>query len=213
MSGNNVTFNPGTDFDHLAAGATETVIINYTMQDEHGATSTSTLTVTVTGTNDAPVANADTASTTENAAIAVAVLANDTDADDGAVLSLVSATGPAGKGTVGMSGNNVTFNPGTDFDHLAAGATENVVVNYTMQDEHGATSSSTLTVAVTGTNDAPVAHADTATTSENAPISIDVLANATDVDDGHSLSLVSTSVPAGQGSVSIVSGQVAFNPG
>jgi VCBS repeat-containing protein len=212
-SGNNVTFNPGTDFDHLAAGATETVVINYTMQDEHGATSSSTLTVTVTGTNDAPVAHADTASTDENTAISVAVLANDTDVDDGAVLSLVSATGPAGKGTVGMSGNNVTFNPGTDFDHLAAGATENVVVNYTMQDEHGATSSSTLTITVTGTNDAPVAHADTATTSENSPVSIDVLANDTDVDDGHSLSLVSTSVPAGQGSVSIVSGQVAFNPG
>jgi VCBS repeat-containing protein len=213
MSGNNVTFNPGTDFDHLAAGATENVVINYTVQDEHGATSTSTLTVTVTGTNDAPVANADTASTMENAAIAVAVLANDTDADDGAVLSLVSASGPAGKGTVGMSGNNVTFNPGTDFDHLAAGATENVVVNYTMQDEHGATSSSTLTITVTGTNDAPVAHADTATTSENAPVTINVLANDTDVDDGATLSLVSTSVAPGQGSVSIVSGQVAFNPG
>ncbi|MEA3048564.1 MAG: hypothetical protein QOG84_400 [Sphingomonadales bacterium] len=213
MSGNNVTFNPGTDFDHLAAGATENVVINYTMQDEHGATSSSTLTVTVTGTNDAPVAHADTATTDENTAISVAVLANDTDVDDGAVLSLVSASGPAGKGSVGMSGNNVTFNPGTDFDHLAAGATENVVINYTMQDEHGATSSSTLTVTVTGTNDAPVAHADTATTSENAPITIDVLANDTDVDDGHSLSLVSTSVPAGQGSVSIVSGQVAFNPG
>jgi VCBS repeat-containing protein len=213
MSGNNVTFNPGTDFDHLAAGAIENVVINYTMQDEHGATSTSTLTVTVTGTNDAPVAHADTATTDENTAISVAVLANDTDVDDGAVLSLVSASGPAGKGTVGMSGNNVTFNPGTDFDHLAAGATENVVVNYTMQDEHGATSTSTLTVTVTGTNDAPVAHADTATTSENAPISIDVLANDTDVDDGHSLSLVSTSVAPGQGSVSIVSGQVAFNPG
>jgi VCBS repeat-containing protein len=213
MSGNNVTFNPGTDFDHLAAGATENVVINYTVQDEHGATSSSTLTVTVTGTNDGPVANPDTATTDENTAISVAVLANDTDVDDGAALSLVSATGPAGKGTVGMSGNNVTFNPGTDFDHLAAGATETVVVNYTIQDEHGATSSSTLTVTVTGTNDAPIANADTATTSENAPVSIDVLANDTDVDDGHSLSLVSTSVPAGQGSVSIVSGQVAFNPG
>jgi VCBS repeat-containing protein len=212
-AGNNVTFNPGTDFDHLAAGATEQVVVNYTMQDEHGATSSSTLTITVTGTNDGPVANADSASTDENTAISVAVLANDTDLDDGAVLSLVSASGPAGKGTVGLSGNNVTFNPGTDFDHLAQGATEQVVINYTMQDEHGATSSSTLTVTVTGTNDAPVAHADTATTSENASISIDVLANDTDVDDGATLSLVSTSVAPGSGSVSIVAGQVAFNPG
>ena len=212
-SGNNVTFDPGTAFDHLAAGATETVVVNYTVQDEHGATSSSTLTITVTGTNDGPVANADTASTTENQAISVAALANDSDVDDGAVLSLVSASGPAGKGTVGTSGNNVTFDPGTSFDHLAAGATETVVINYTMQDEHGATSSSTLTVTVTGTNDAPVANADVATTSENAPVTINVLANDTDVDDGATLSLVSASVAPGQGSVSLVGGQVQFNPG
>jgi VCBS repeat-containing protein len=212
-SGNNVVFNPGTDFDHLAAGATEQVVLTYTMQDEHGATSSSTVTVTVTGTNDAPVAHADTATTDENTAVTIAVLANDTDADDGAVLSLVPVSGPAGKGSASTSGNNVVFDPGTDFDHLAAGVTENVVLTYTMQDEHGATSSSTVTVTVTGTNDAPVAVADTATTSENVPINIDVLANDTDVDDGHVFSLVTVAAPAGQGSATISGTQLAFNPG
>ena len=211
--GNQVQFDPGSDFDHLAAGATQVVTLSYTIQDEHGATSTSTIAVTVTGTNDAPVAHADTASTTENQAISIAVLANDTDVDDGAVLSLVSAAGPAGKGSVSTSGNNVTFDPGSDFDHLAAGATENVALTYTMRDEHGATSTSTVTVTVTGTNDAPVAVADTATTSENVPVSIDVLANDTDVDDGHSFSLVTVGAPAGQGSASIVANQLVFNPG
>src|SRR6185503_19104198 len=100
-------------------------------------------------------------------------------------------------------GNQLQFNPGTDFDHLAQGATEVVVINYTMRDEYGAMSSSTLTVTVTGTNDGPVAHSDTGAGGENQTILVDVLANDTDVDDGHSFTLSSVGVPAGQGSVSI----------
>jgi len=211
--GNQVQFNPGADFDHLAAGATETVVLSYTIQDEHGATSSSTITVTVTGTNDAPVAHADTAAGTENQILSIAVLANDTDVDDGHVLSLVSASAPAGQGTASLSGNNVLFNPGTDFDHLAAGATQTVTLTYTMQDEHGATSSSMVTVTVTGTNDAPVATADTATTSENVPVTINVLANDHDVDDGAVLTVTAASAPSGQGSASVVGNQVQFNPG
>ena len=46
-------------YQHLAQGATQTVVANYTVTDEHGATDTATLTITVTGTNDAPVAVAD----------------------------------------------------------------------------------------------------------------------------------------------------------
>ena len=133
-------FAPGTDFDHLADGASETVTLSYTMQDEHGATSTSTVAVTVTGTNDAPVAVADTASGTENQTLTVDVLANDTDVDDGHVFTLTSATAPAGKGMAsGRQPGAVCSRP--DFDHLADGATETVVVAYTMQDEHGASSS------------------------------------------------------------------------
>ena len=44
-------------------------------------------------------------------------------------------------------------------------------------------------------------------------ILVDVLANDTDVDDGHALSLVSAAAPSGKGSASIVAGQVQFNPG
>ena len=122
----------------------------------------STLTIIVTGTNDAPVAVADSGSTTENQTLTIDVLANDTDVDDGHVFTLTSVSGPSGKGIATIVGNQVQFDPGTDFDHLADGATETVMVSYTMQDEHGASSSSTLTMTVTGTNDAPVAVADTA---------------------------------------------------
>jgi VCBS repeat-containing protein len=211
--GNQVQWNPGTAFDHLAQGATEIVVVNYTISDEHGATSSSTVTITVTGTNDGPVAVADSAAGTENQILTIDALANDTDVDDGAVKTLVAVSAPAGKGTASIVGNQVQFNPGTAFDHLALGATEVVVLNYTMTDEHGATSSSTINVTITGTNDGPVANPDVAGTGENSPVTVNVLANDTDVDDGSVLTVTAASTPAGQGSASVVANQVVFDPG
>ncbi|MGE5539244.1 MAG: beta strand repeat-containing protein [Gemmatimonas sp.] len=208
-----LAFDPGSDFDHLAPGATQDVVVTYTVSDELGATSTATATITVTGTNDAPVAAADSATTGENQPVMIDVLANDTDADDGHVLTLTGASVADGQGSVAVVDGQLAFNPGSDFDHLAPGATQNVVVTYTVSDEFGATSTATATITVTGTNDAPVVVADSATTGENQPVMIDVLANDTDADDGHVLTLTNVSIADGQGSVAVVDGQLAFNPG
>ena len=51
-----IQFSPGTSFDALAVGDTATVVVNYTMQDNHSAMASSDLTLTVSGENDAPVA-------------------------------------------------------------------------------------------------------------------------------------------------------------
>lgn len=211
--GNQVQFNPGADFNHLAQGASEVVVVSYTITDEHGATSASTVSVTVTGTNDGPVANPDVAAGTENQVLLIDVLGNDTDVDDGAALTVVSASAPAGQGTASIVNGQVQFDPGSSFDHLAEGATQIVVLSYTIQDEHGATSSSTVAVTVTGTNDGPVANPDSATTDENAVVTVDVLANDTDVDDGAVLTVTGATAPAGQGSASVVGNQVQFDPG
>jgi VCBS repeat-containing protein len=153
----------------------------YTVSDG-SLSDTGTLTIAVAGRNDAPVANPDVASTGENSSVSINVLANDTDVDNGAVLTVTAASAPAGQGSASVVANQVVFNPGTDFDYLDTGETANVVVSYTIADEHGATSSSTVTVTVNGANDAPVANDDTASTSENAAVSGNVLANDTDVD-------------------------------
>jgi VCBS repeat-containing protein len=187
-----IVFDPGTAFDHLAEGATETVALSYTMTDEHGARSSSTITITVTGTNDGPVAVADAVATTENQSILIDALANDSDVDDGASKSLVSVDVPAGKGRVAVVDGQILFDPGSDFDHLAYGATEIVTLAYVMADEHGATSTSTVTLTVTGTNDAPhVGGVVTGTAVEDGPaVALDALAAASDLDDGASLSVV-----------------------
>src|SRR5207253_629026 len=147
-------------------GATSDVVANYTVTDEHGATSTSTLTITLTGTNEKPVAVADTNSGNEDTTITSTLATNDSDADDGAVLSY-SRNAPVAGLTINTDGS-YSFDPALD-DALpiSQGATSDVVANYTVTDEHGATSTSTLTITLTGTNDKPVAVADTNSGNED----------------------------------------------
>ena len=81
--GSAVSFDPGADFDDLAAGASRPTSFTYTVSD--GITAdTATVTVTVTGVADDPIAVDDAATVAEDAAAtAIDVLANDTDLDGG----------------------------------------------------------------------------------------------------------------------------------
>src|SRR5438067_1600275 len=185
-------------YQHLAQGATTNVVAHYTVTDEHGAHDSSTLTITVTGTNDAPVAVADTGSATEDAAVLTgSVATNDSDVDDGATLSYALDAAVAGL-TLNPNGS-YSFDPSNAaYQHLAQGATTNVVAHYTVTDEHGAHDSSTLTITVTGTNDAPVAVADTGSATEDAAVLTgSVATNDSDVDDGATLSYALDAAVAG----------------
>ena len=174
-------------YQHLAQGATSDVVANYTVTDEHGATSTSTLTITLTGTNDTPVAVADTNSGNEDTTITGTVATNDSDVDDGAILSY-SLNAPVAGLTLNADGSYSFDASNAAYQHLAQGATTDVVANYTVTDEHGATATSTLTITLTGTNDAPVAVADTNSGNEDTTITGTVATNDSDVDDGAVLS-------------------------
>jgi VCBS repeat-containing protein len=157
------------DFQSLAVGQSDTCVFNYNCTDFLNASTPNNLTLNITGVNDAPVAIVDSDSAGENETKSFDVLANDTDVDFGATESLVSPLGavtvisanPQVNGINAASAftidtNQIKFTPGTLFDHLAAGQTATALVNYTMQDDHGAQASSTLTLTVNGANDAPV---------------------------------------------------------
>src|SRR6185312_6722074 len=156
-------------YQHLAQGATLPVVANYTVTDEHGATSTASLTITLTGTNDAPVAVADTNSGLEDSTITGTVASNDSDVDDGASLTYTLNAPVAGL-TLAADGSYSFDASNAAYQHLAQGATLPVVANYTVTDEHGATSTASLTITLTGTNDAPVAVADTNSGLEDSTI-------------------------------------------
>ena len=183
-------FNPGTDFDDLKAGVTRTTSVTYTASDG-SLTDTATLTVTVTGTNDGLTANDDSGTTTENTQLTVAdgdtgttnadLLLNDVDidGDDLTITQVNGDTANIATATDGSDGGRFTirangsweFNPGTDFDDLAADDTRTTSVTYTASDGT-VTDTATLTVTVTGLNDGLTANDDAGTTTENTQLTV-----------------------------------------
>jgi VCBS repeat-containing protein len=134
-----------------------------------GATNTSTLTITITGTNDAPVDGDEGNNVTEDGTQTASgiVLANASDIDHGATLDATLISSPSGTyGSLTAFNTDTgaytyTLNNGTNgvaglVQSLAQGETVSDSFNYTVVDQFGATNTSTLTITITGTNDAPV---------------------------------------------------------
>ncbi|WP_277053958.1 Ig-like domain-containing protein [Pseudoalteromonas marina] len=183
-----------------AANANGVATVTYTASDNNGGTASSTVAITINPINDAPVATADTATMDEDAApITIDVLANDSDVDGD---SLAISTASADVGTATIVNNQIQYTP-------AANANGVATVTYTASDNNGGTSS-TLAITINPINDAPIATADTATMDEDAaPITIDVLANDSDVDGD---SLVISTASADVGTATIVNNQIQYTP-
>jgi len=200
VTGNTLSFDASA-FNGLAAGESEALTFGYIVTDENGASVAQTLTVTVNGVNDAPVAFDDTATVAENAVQNIDVTGNDTDADltDDLEVVGVDITGTSGSVTVGADGDSVDYETGTAFDNVAKGATATDTFTYVVDDGNGGSDTGSVTIVVTGVNDAPVvAAALTAGYSEDdASASIDLLSGASDVDDGAVLNVTGYAVTSG----------------
>ena len=179
--------------------------------DNHGVTSTITVTIGITPVNDAPIAQPGTGSTEENTILNSQVpAASDVDG----TISGYQLTTDVGTHNGSLTFNpdgSYSFNPGTDFDHLAPGQTQDVTFTYQAKDNDGALSDpKTITITVTGTNDAPAALPDFVTTKEDTSVQISVLGNDSD-SEGDSLSV--TSATASKGVVTInPDGTLSYNP-
>jgi VCBS repeat-containing protein len=106
------------------------------------------------------------------------VLTNDTDVDSG---TLTVAT----PGTITTAHGTVVLNTDGSYTYTPA-ANYNGTDSFTYQATDGITASAlaTVTITITAVNDAPVAVNDTASTTEDNPVSGNVLTNDTDVDSG-----------------------------
>ncbi|MES2245444.1 MAG: tandem-95 repeat protein [Pseudomonadota bacterium] len=187
------------------AANTLTDTFSYTMRDAAGATSTANLVITIQGSNDGPVAVADTGTAVEAGTAAGSnatgnVLTNDTDVDSADTKAVSAITG----GTLGVARagtyGSVTLNADGTYTYVVNNA--NAAVNalrtsantltdtftYTMVDAAGATSTANLVITIQGSNDAPVAVANTGAVNEDATLTVNaasgVLTNDTDVDTG-----------------------------
>ncbi len=181
-------------------------VFTYTLADENGATAAAALTITVDPDSATPIAVADIGTINEDGALTLNVLANDTDADIGDVLSVQSISQPA-HGTVVLNANGtVTYTPAANYNGSDS-------FTYVMNDGTGGTSTAVVNLTVTATNDAPVAVADRFTLNEDNATTITastLLANDSDV-DGNTLSITAVS-GATNGTVTLVNGNPVFTP-
>ena len=183
------------------ANANGTDTFTYTISDGQGGTDTATVTVTIRPLPDAPVAQPDAATTNEDTAVTIDVLANDSDADGDALT--VTAVTQGAHGTVTIVGNQAQYMPaanwsGTDtFTYTATDGTSPVIA--------------TVTVTVLPVNDPPVAVNDTATAESGWPVSVPVLATDSDI-DGDALTV--TSVTQGANGTVVINGgaTVTYTP-
>lgn len=202
--------------DGLAMGETLVQTYAVTLDDGQGATATDTVTITLVGENDAPTLDAGTAEAFEGGGpvdVDLAALADDVDSDDDATTLTYLLGAFAGPGSVSLVSSTLTFDPGSDFNALANGEEAEVDVEVIVVDTHGASTSATVTVTVIGTNEAPTAFADTASTDEDDAVLVSVLDNDSDPDAGDTLSVIAVSVTSGGGTAGIVGDQVEWTPG
>jgi Bacterial Ig domain len=168
------------------------------------------------GGGDPVLASNDVATTNEDTAVVIPVIANDK--RKGAPIDLaakpitLAIVGGGTKGTVVANNATgaVTYTPN-------ANANGPDTFSYTLTIDGVTSNIATVAVNITPVNDAPVATADTAGGAINTPLVINVLANDTDV-DGDKLSIVAGSVtapvgPAGSTSTATANadGTVTFN--
>ena len=160
--------------------------VTVTADDGNGGTVTSTFVWTVA--NPAPVAANDTASTDEDAAVNIPVLANDVD-PDGDDLTVTGATAASGTVVIEADGT-LTYTPNADFNGTDT-------ITYTIDDGEGGTSTATVEVTVAPVNDAPVAGTIAAQSDLDADaITLDVSGSFSDI-DGDALTFTAAGLPAG----------------
>jgi VCBS repeat-containing protein len=169
---------------------------SYKASDGAAESNIATVNITVNPINDPPVASDDAATTDEDTAVTVDVLANDSDVD-GDSLAVSSVTIPAHGAVVINPSSTVTYTPDQNYN-----GTDSFV--YTVDDGNGGSDTATVTITVNPVNDPPVAHDDGYVTDEDTALLVaapGMLGNDNDP-DGDPLTLVVLTVPQhGSGSI------------
>jgi VCBS repeat-containing protein len=187
------TYDPttSTELQKLPVNQSRQDSFRYKVRDNSGKANAESneavVTLTVTGVNDRPVSNNVSISATEDGA-PVSAFFDSSDIDTGETGALrYTVLAQPSEGTVTASNAQgdaqFTFSPGTAFQDLGVGQTRQVTFTYRARDPQSVDSNvATVTVTVTGVNDAPVARNVSVTTSEDGPVVGDLF-DVTDVDN------------------------------
>lgn len=181
-----------------------TYSVQLTVTDDDNVSASDTVSIRVAPpANRPPVAGSDVATTAEDTPVVIDVLANDTDPDAGDTLTVTGVSALA-NGSASTDGTRVTFTPAANFNGGP------IVFTYTVADGRGASATGTISVTVTPVNDPPVGSDDAASTANGTAVTIDVLANDTDL-DGDTLVAGGVTLPA-NGTLSNVGSSITYTP-
>ena len=186
-------------------------VFNYTITDENGDSSSTTLTIDVADNNLLPTANPDTNTATEGATVVTDnVLTDDALGDEPTTVTSADQNGTAitlgtpfttdGGGSITLNSDGTySYTPPAQGDVPTQGLVE--VFNYTITDENGDTSTTTLTIDVADNNLVPTANPDTNSATEAGAVVSDNVLTGDDLGDEPT-----TVTSAEQGGVAITLG-------
>ncbi|WPN44545.1 VCBS domain-containing protein [Pseudomonas sp. P8_241] len=170
----------------LAEGELATESFLASVVDEYGATSSARLNITIIGLNDDPIiGRIDSLQATQDGdSIQGLVTATDVDTLD----QLSFNTTADVPGFILAADGSYRFDPSNSaYRYLAEGDTRQLVIPVTVSDGHGGTATQNLVINLTGSNDLPVLNTLVARTAAEGDALLTGQLNASDVDDGHSL--------------------------
>ena len=187
-------YDPNGQFESLAVSESATDSFTYTIDDGNGGTDTATVTLTINGVNDAPVTMDDQFTTDEDTAVIGAnVLVDngsgaDSDVDSSDTLTVVAVDGDASRvgnsymlasGALLILGADGTFDydPLSAFNGLAVGESDTDTFSYTISDGNGGFDTATVSVLISGVNDAPIAADDAIATDQDTTVTADLFAD------------------------------------
>lgn len=176
--------------------------ITITATDASNASVSQNFVVTVNNVNDAPTAQLVNATVDEDSSVVIDVLAQANDVDAGDVLSIAEVTNSE-NGIVEIIEGKIKYTPNQNFNGVDK-------FSYTISDNNGGLVTKELTVIVNSVNDAPTVENIAQTIDEDNSVTIDVLANAVDI-DGDILTIDSIG-SAQNGSVEIIDGKIKYTP-
>ncbi|NNF63433.1 MAG: tandem-95 repeat protein [Acidimicrobiia bacterium] len=197
VGSNKITYSPNADFHGNDS-------LTYEVCDAGGRCAVAGVVIVVTSVPDAPVAQADSTSATEDVSKVVAVVANDSDADGD--ISTVKITKQGTLGTATVSGTEVTYTPKANLNGSDS-------FTYEVCDATSLCDTADVSVVIAPVADAPTAVADSATVVEGSNVKVNVAANDSDVDgDLVTSSVVVTSGPSDGSAVANGDGTVTYTP-
>ncbi|MFT5426504.1 MAG: Ca2+-binding RTX toxin-like protein, partial [Gammaproteobacteria bacterium] len=153
---NQLFYDAGADFEFLDEGDTDTVIIDYTMSDDDGATSASTATITIQGVNDLPFLEGEVLDqitdedTPFNFTLSSGIF-RDPDADDSLTFTATLSDDSALPAWLSFDPNTQTFSGAPLNDDVGI-----VDIQITATDNFPEAATETFSLTINNTNDQPV---------------------------------------------------------